>query len=613
MFDQFKQQKLKLLSRFHEALNITRDVGDKEIENRLEVVIDRLQNHVFSIAIAGEFSTGKSTLINALLGVEILPTALKACTAVVTRVRAVQANEVPSIHILYRKSGRRSASPKELGNILTFDALNQDDQPLEAEILVEKGTILDRGIEIVDTPGVNDPEAHGEQVTLSYLPRADAIIYLTHAARSFKASEIDFIKDRIAPEDSQRVIFAVNACDLIEDDDDWDDLRERAQSILPSRFERNPRLFVSAFKALKDKKAGVRSSSELASLEMELTQLVLRERGEKELLRYEELLQVLLLQLNKKLTTQLKDITLDQNLIDLKIKRLREAIDHLEKEMGKASNILQESYAAFDQQMSGAITKTLSDLKVGLDTLSTKTKGQQEGNNIKSKAELYVSDHMKRSLTILQSELRSRQDQISKRLTQTLQGALGEADLLIEPSESTALMSLRHVEFRDLVVVNSRQVQEDVEVREDVPFKVTDESVLLGGIGAMIGAALLGPLGFWAGMMIGGGAGSMGSNYRTVTRRVQEFFTVQSVDTGKIVDTCRERLYHTKTLALRQLEEQTTLDMHKIFEGKIADYRNLINQLNAPTRDEIEKQARRHELEAHLRNLNVLLPQSSRT
>ena len=609
MFEGFKAQKVELLKQFNHVLDLSREIGDKDVEVRLQSMVDRLSTHVFSIAVAGEFSTGKSTLINALLGDCLLPTALKACTAVVTKVRAVKNDEQPMISVLYRKSGRKTASLDELSSILTFERANQDDEPLEAEILVKRGTILDQGIEIVDTPGVNDPEARGEQVTLSYLPKADAIIYLTHAARSYKESEVTFIKDRIAQEDAQRVLFVVNACDLIEDEDDWDDLRERGESVLPRHFDKNPKLFISAINALEEKiNSQTKKSPELESLEVELTQLILRERGEKEILRYRELLQILTLQLHRSLSGQIKDISLDQTLIERKVNRLGEAIEYLENEKAKATNMLQEFYLGFDQIMSQKINQAISALESGLDALSSKSKSGEAHKDVRHLAEQHVSDQMKRTLTRLQSELRSRQDQISKRLSLSLQAALGEADLMIEPSSSTEIMRLHHVDFRDLVVVNTRQVEEDVEVKERVPFAVTEESVFMGGLGAMIGAAILGPLGFWAGMMMGGSIGSMESNYRTVTKRVREYFTVQTVETKRIVSTCRERLINTKEAALRQLEDKTTLDTLQVLDHKIADYRNTINRLNIPTKSAVSQQARKSELETQLHKILPLLP-----
>jgi GTPase SAR1 family protein len=608
MLEKYTARKAKLLELLKYTLNLAKTIGDEDVEGRLANTIDRLQSHTFSIAIAGEFSTGKSTLINALLGDNILPTALKACTAVVTKVRAIQNDEQPSIQVLFKKSGRRTATIDELGDILTFDRVDNDDEPLEAEILVNKGTFLDQGIEIVDTPGVNDPEARGEQVTLSYLPKADAIIYLTHAARSFKDSELTFIKDRIAKEDVQRVIFVINACDIIDDEQDWEDLRNRSESVLPSQFKKSPKLLISALKALKEKTVSEsKTNKELASLELELKQLILRERGEKELLRYSELLQLLIQQLHRNLSGQIQDINLDQSLIERKIQRLGEAIVHLEQSKSNMSYTLQTSYQGCEQSMSLIIRQELDSLRTNLDTLSSKTKAGDNQHDIRRQAEQTVSNQMKRILTSLQSELRSKQDFIAKQLSSSLQNALGKADLMIEPSSSMSMMQIQHADFSDLVEVNSRQVQEEVEVQERVPFVVNDTSIFMGGVGAAIGAALLGPLGFWAGMMIGGGLSSMENNYQTVTRKVQEFFMVQTIESTKIIQTCESRLQTTKDQVISELKKKTTLDVYQVFDQRIAEYRRSINHLRTPTRSEISKEGLKAELELKMEKLQPLV------
>ena len=174
-------------------LNIAQESDQSEIARRLQVAYDRSRERVFRVAIAGEFSTGKSTLINALLGKALLPTALEACTAVVTRIRRAEEDEEPGVLVTFSRSGTRRVAEEALRSSLTFQGQTGDDIPVEAEVLLPAGTFLDHGIEIVDTPGVNDPEARGEQVTLGFLPKADAIIFVTHAARAFKESEIDFL------------------------------------------------------------------------------------------------------------------------------------------------------------------------------------------------------------------------------------------------------------------------------------------------------------------------------------------------------------------------------------------------------------------------------------
>ena len=101
-----------------QAVDLQRDNLTLVLGNNLDLGGDGSRN-----------GTGKTTLINALLGDNILPTALKACTAVVTKVRAIQNDEQPSIQVLFKNSGRRTATINELGDILTFDRVDNDDEP----------------------------------------------------------------------------------------------------------------------------------------------------------------------------------------------------------------------------------------------------------------------------------------------------------------------------------------------------------------------------------------------------------------------------------------------------------------------------------------------------
>ena len=56
-----------------ELSNICTDLGMPDQAGDMALVRDRLQNHVFSVGIMGEFKRGKSTVINALLGQSVVP------------------------------------------------------------------------------------------------------------------------------------------------------------------------------------------------------------------------------------------------------------------------------------------------------------------------------------------------------------------------------------------------------------------------------------------------------------------------------------------------------------------------------------------------------------
>ena len=67
--------------------NICNDLEMAEQEKSLEQVRDRLQNHIFSVGIMGEFKRGKSTVINALLEQPIVPADILPCSATLNYVR----------------------------------------------------------------------------------------------------------------------------------------------------------------------------------------------------------------------------------------------------------------------------------------------------------------------------------------------------------------------------------------------------------------------------------------------------------------------------------------------------------------------------------------------
>src|SRR5687768_5443478 len=68
------------LSEYADGMELT------EVKVRLDEVTNRVENNFFSIAVVGEFKRGKSTLINALLGQEILPADVLPCSATLNRI-----------------------------------------------------------------------------------------------------------------------------------------------------------------------------------------------------------------------------------------------------------------------------------------------------------------------------------------------------------------------------------------------------------------------------------------------------------------------------------------------------------------------------------------------
>jgi len=138
------------------------------------------------VTVMGEFSSGKSTFINALVGDDIAPVGVTPTTATIN---VVKFGREPGGRILYRDGRTESLSWKALGAVL--GGLSDDDARAvrSVEILYPLAE-LER-VNIVDTPGLNSILPEHEAVARDFIKRADAVVWLFTAQQAGKKSERD--------------------------------------------------------------------------------------------------------------------------------------------------------------------------------------------------------------------------------------------------------------------------------------------------------------------------------------------------------------------------------------------------------------------------------------
>jgi predicted GTPase len=83
----YADRRLELGDMIRAALHLARGSGDEQAENRARDLLARLAAGTFQLAVMGQFSRGKTTLMNALLGSPYLPMGALPMTSVITRVR----------------------------------------------------------------------------------------------------------------------------------------------------------------------------------------------------------------------------------------------------------------------------------------------------------------------------------------------------------------------------------------------------------------------------------------------------------------------------------------------------------------------------------------------
>ncbi|MBK1990510.1 dynamin family protein [Sphaerospermopsis aphanizomenoides BCCUSP55] len=222
-------------------LSLARDIED------ITVASKNLSQGVFRLLVLGDMKRGKSTFLNALIGENLLPSDVNPCTAVLTVLRYGAEKKV-TIHFNDGKSPQQLdfQSFKYKYTIDPAEAKKLEQEKKQAFPDVDYAvveyplTLLEKGIEIVDSPGLNDTEARNE-LSLGYINNCHAILFVMRASQPCTLGERRYLENYIKGR-GLSVFFLVNAWDQVKesliDPDDVEEL-EAAENRLRQVFKAN--------------------------------------------------------------------------------------------------------------------------------------------------------------------------------------------------------------------------------------------------------------------------------------------------------------------------------------------------------------------------------------
>ncbi|MGH2391333.1 MAG: dynamin family protein, partial [Chloroflexota bacterium] len=207
-----------------------------------------LDSPICRIVVAGEFSRGKSTVINALFGIHgeiALPTGMTPTTPLACAIRVPRVGETDGATIAYRggrpardltiEQFRAGVRLAEEGASAAGDQTAPDLHLGEARRVEVRitGAYLPAGVEIEDTPGLNE-QAGRSAGALAALGRADLVLFVLAADQLLGDLERDIIFNTLAAGRHRNVLFLINFWDTIEDDGQRAALLQRAGAALGS-------------------------------------------------------------------------------------------------------------------------------------------------------------------------------------------------------------------------------------------------------------------------------------------------------------------------------------------------------------------------------------------
>jgi small GTP-binding protein len=181
---------------------------DAELVRRALVDLEEM----FLLVIVGEFNSGKSAFVNALLGADI---AEEGVTPTTDRITVLRHAEEP-----VQRSRRDGVFEKGYPN----------------EFL--------REISIVDTPGTNAIIRHHEELSRGFVPRSDLVLFVTSAERPLTESERGYLE--LIRDWGKKILLVINKADLLADEEKREEVRSFVDGGIRSALGLTPPIFFAS-------------------------------------------------------------------------------------------------------------------------------------------------------------------------------------------------------------------------------------------------------------------------------------------------------------------------------------------------------------------------------
>ncbi len=222
----------------------------EDFKTELEEAKNYLLNQKFSIGITGIMNAGKSTMLNALMGQEILGSDVIPETANLTIIKhgepaakvfywnkkewnkiKTSAKEIETIKEFVEETEEifggaledliqeKSYSEKiDINNLVTYTSAKASAKKCNLVKYVELKSdlnFLKDGIEIVDTPGLDDPVIQREEITKEYLSQCDLMLHLMNVSQSATLKDVEFIIDALLYQNITKLLIVLTRADTV--------------------------------------------------------------------------------------------------------------------------------------------------------------------------------------------------------------------------------------------------------------------------------------------------------------------------------------------------------------------------------------------------------------
>ncbi len=233
--------------RLHELLVQIQEIlgflnADSDLLSTVADCKERIKSKRYRVAVMGEFKKGKSSLINALLGANILPADVTPTTATINRITY---GAVPKAEIRYKDGRGEEIELSALSGYVTKLTPDGEARALQIDeaVIYSPTVICQNHVDIIDTPGLNDDERM-TKITINMLQNVDGVVVAISARTPFSDTETRFVCQLIKSSAIHTIVFTVTFLDQLDEEEyRYDNLlgsiRERIRDKVLEQLEKD--------------------------------------------------------------------------------------------------------------------------------------------------------------------------------------------------------------------------------------------------------------------------------------------------------------------------------------------------------------------------------------